>query len=169
MVFFPLALFVFPLDRVSLHAVACRFSVFAEKCTFGVVGPVQHEINQCHIFHALLPAHPGAQIKFHTEQSEQLTCSTDTQHPALMATRWTSLSPAPYQLCHLRFDGNIQPILESVSSFCKFPRDQTRATPQGMRVQPRFTACRAASMQARRAGTITHGLAGWEAKALRSI
>lgn len=68
--FLSLAIFISPLDCVSLHAVACTFSVFAKKCTFGVVGPVKHEINQCHIFHALLPAHPGAQIKFHTEQPE---------------------------------------------------------------------------------------------------
>lgn len=91
--FSPLTISTFPLDCISLHAVACRLSVFTEKCTFGVVGPVKHEINQCHIFHALLPAHPGAQIKFHTEQSEQLTSSTDTRHTALTATRWTSLSP----------------------------------------------------------------------------
>lgn len=77
--FLSLAIFISPLDCISLHAVACTFSVFAKKCTFGVVGPVKHEINQCHIFHALLPAHPGAQIKFHTEQPEQLTCS---RHPA---------------------------------------------------------------------------------------
>lgn len=68
--FLSLAIFISPLDCVSLHAVAYTFSVFAKKCTFGVVGPVKHEINQCHIFHALLPAHPGAQIKFHTEQPE---------------------------------------------------------------------------------------------------
>lgn len=91
--FFSLTIFIFPLDDISLHAVACRFSVFTEKCTFGVVGPVKHEINQCHIFHALLPAHPRAWIKFHTEQSEQLICSTVTQRMALMATRWTALSP----------------------------------------------------------------------------
>lgn len=125
MFFFPLSLSSFsPWTEYPLHAVACRFSVFAEKCTCGVVGPVKHEINQCHIFHALLPAHPGAQIKFHTEQSEQLTRSADTRHMALMATRWTSLSPVPYQLRHLRLDGKIGLILDSVSSCCKFPQDQ---------------------------------------------
>lgn len=33
-------------------------SAFTKKCMFGVVGSVKHEINQCHIFHALLTQEP---------------------------------------------------------------------------------------------------------------
>lgn len=62
-------------------------SVFTKKCTFGVMESIKHEINQCRIIHTLLPAHPGTQIKFHTELTEQLTCSTDNRHKGVDSKR----------------------------------------------------------------------------------
>lgn len=154
--FFPLIISVSPLDCISLHAVACRVSVFAKKYTFGVAGPVKHEINQCHIFHALLPAHPGAQIKFHTEQSKQLTHSTDTQHTALTATRWTSLSPGSTSTLPPSFGW--QNLADSGFGLkcCKFPQDQQDLSLSTWVFAQRFTAYKAASMQACRAGKIIH-------------
>lgn len=98
--FLSLTIFIFPLDCISLHAVACTFSVYAEKCTFGVVGPVKHEINQCHIFHALLPAHTEPKLNF-TVNNLSSWHGPQTPSTRLWWLQGVHLChQGPWQLCH---------------------------------------------------------------------